>query len=170
MEVAQVTAKRATCLRRSVGCVLLDKDGFILSTGYNGVASGMAHCNRMESQFIDSYRDVKTNKDVIVTEDSYPAACPGAFAKSGTNLDGCHAIHAEQNALLRCPDVRRIHTCFVTASPCMTCTKLLMNTGCSRIIFAEPYPHNEAQQLWESHGGEWIHYAAIKDEINANSE
>ena len=146
MEMARVTAKRRTCLRRAVGCVLLDQDGFILATGYNGVAKGVPHCNQMTGTY-DSLPD------------AYGNACPGAFAKSGTNLDGCHAIHAEQNALLRCSDVRRIHTCFVTASPCMTCTKLLMNTACTRIIFDEPYPHNEAQDLWESMGGEWIHYA-----------
>jgi len=145
MEVARVTALRATCLRRGVGCALLDADGFILATGYNGVAAGMAHCNHLGATLGDGSK-------------VYPNACPGAFAKSGTNLDGCHAIHAEQNALLRCADVRRIHTCYVTASSCMTCTKLLMNTSCQAIVFDQEYPHNEAAELWRSMDRQWLNY------------
>lgn len=151
MEVARVTSRRATCLRRAVGCVLLDQDGFILSTGYNGVAAGQPHCNKVTGNKYSSGARYLEG----LSEPRFDHACPGAFAKSGTQLDGCHAIHAEQNALLRCPDVRRIHTCFVTASPCMTCTKLLMNTACQQVIFDQPYPHSEARALWESMGREW---------------
>jgi dCMP deaminase len=146
MEVARVTGRRATCLRRAVGCVLLDADGFILSTGYNGVAAGQPHCNK------------SSGPDATDAGNAFPHSCPGAFAASGTSLDSCHAIHAEQNALLRCPDVRRIHSCHVTASPCMTCTKLLMNTSCQHIVFDQPYPHNDAQLLWESMGRTWSQF------------
>lgn len=150
MEVARVTAKRATCLRRAVGCVLLDSDGFILSTGYNGVAAGQPHCNKATGLGI--------GPGGAGGQTTYRHSCPGAFAASGTNLDGCHAIHAEQNALLRCADVRRIHLAFVTASPCMTCVKLLMNTGCRIIVFDEEYPHTEAQALWQSMGRLWVSF------------
>ena len=43
MEVAFLVSKRATCLRRSVGAVLV-KDKKILATGYNGAPSGLKHC------------------------------------------------------------------------------------------------------------------------------
>jgi len=142
MAIALTTSKRGTCLRRQVGCVLLDKDGFILSTGYNGRAAGQMHCNEV---------DEETTSPII-----HPWACKGACSPSGTNLDACEAIHAEQNALLRCADVRQIRQCFVTASPCMTCTKLLLNTGCREIIFAEPYAHDEfARELWTRDGRVW---------------
>ena len=45
MEVAQVMAKQSTCLRRQVGCVIVDINGYILSTGYNGTPSGEPHCD-----------------------------------------------------------------------------------------------------------------------------
>jgi len=51
-----------------------------------------------------------------------------------------------------------IHTAYVTTAPCMTCTKLLLNTGCQRIIFLESYPHSEAKALWESASREWVHW------------
>lgn len=147
LQLAQVTASRATCLRRSVGCVLVDKRGHILATGYNGVAAGQAHCNEMGKTF---------DLDLGSLVDFAHNACPGAQAASGTNLDGCQAIHAEQNALLQCRGVWEIETCYTTTAPCMTCVKLLLNTSCQRIVFKEEYPHSEAQVLWENAGRVWL--------------
>lgn len=133
LQLARLTAQRATCLRRQVGCVLVNARGHMLATGYNGVAAGRPHCNEMPGH-----------------------ACSGASTPSGQGLDTCQAIHAEQNALLQCRDVYAIHTAYVTTSPCITCTKLLLNTSCERIIFAEEYPHAEAKILWELAGRFWL--------------
>lgn len=145
--LAWLCAKRATCLRRSVGCVLLDVRGHVLATGYNGVASGMPHCNHLDAQVA-----CETSGLVYST---YPHACPGATSASGTNLDGCQAIHAEQNALLQCRDPWAIDTAYCTTAPCMTCTKLFLNTSCRRIVFDENYPHTEARDLWTRSGRLW---------------
>ncbi len=125
-QLALLVSRRSTCARRSVGCVLISHRGHILGTGYNGVPRGHTHCT-----------DVR---------------CPGASLPSGTGLDVCEAIHAEQNALLQCKDVEQIDTAYVTAMPCMTCTKLLLNTSCKRIVYVEPYPHDAAKQLWIKNG------------------
>lgn len=179
IELAKVTARRGTCCRRQVGCVLVDADGHVLATGYNGVAAGRLHCNeQVERQVYTKAERDQARADgavqIIGQGDPrddlpdialfLPNACAGATAPSGTQLEGCEAIHAEQNALLQCPDVRRIHTAYVTCSPCVTCVKLLMNTGCRRIIFAEPYAHDQAaRELWNFYGPpvsnrEWTHY------------
>lgn len=139
MKLALLTAQRATCRRRKVGCVLLNARGHVLATGYNGVAAGLPHCNQH-----DPFHPI-----------GFPHACAGASAPSGQSLDACQAIHAEQNAMLQCRDVYSIHTAYVTASPCMTCIKLLLNTTCERIVFVEEYPHPEARKLWESAGRAW---------------
>lgn len=139
MKLALLTAQRATCCRRQVGCVLLNARGHVLATGYNGVAAGLPHCNQR-----DPFHPT-----------GFPHACSGASAPSGQSLDACQAIHAEQNAMLQCRDVYAIHTAYVTASPCMTCIKLLLNTTCERIVFVEEYPHPEARKLWESAGRAW---------------
>lgn len=152
--LAQVTAQRGTCRRRQVGCVLLDGRGQVLATGYNGRAAGLPHCN--EERWGPPRCEYSQHGREQVVEIMYPNSCLGANSPSGTNLDGCEAIHAEQNALLQCRDVQLIHTCYVTTSPCVTCTKLLLNTSCERIVFAEEYPQKEARQLWEAAGREWI--------------
>lgn len=139
LKLALLTAQRTTCLRRAVGCGLLNVRGHVLATGYNGVAAGLPHCNEH-----DPFEPV-----------GHPHACSGAHAPSGMDLDGCQAIHAEQNALLQCRDVHSIHTCYTTASPCMTCVKLLLNTSCARIVFVEEYPHSAARELWLSAGRAW---------------
>lgn len=134
MSVAAIMSRRSTCARRRVGCVLVDIDMHVLATGYNGVASGVTHC-------IDK-------------------ACPGAKLPSGQGLNLCEAIHAEQNALLQCRDVRDIYTAYCTTAPCVTCTKLLLNTGCMRIIFFKDYPHSEmSSKMWKDAGREWIKYS-----------
>jgi dCMP deaminase len=145
--MAKLVATRATCLRRSVGCVLVNRLGHVLATGYNGVAAGMLHCNEEATQIL-----VTGERKII-----YPKACPGARAASGTNLDGCEAIHAEQNALLQCRDVQLIDTAYVTAEPCVTCVKLLMNTSCRRIVAVSRYPHGPlSSDLWVRAGREFV--------------
>lgn len=140
MAMAVLTSSRSTCLRRRVGCVLFNKRRHVIATGYNGVAAGMPHCNEMDGD-IEPW--------------CYPHACLGAKSPSGMNLDGCEAIHAEQNALLQCKDVYDIEICATTTSPCMTCVKLLLNTSCQEILFEEEYPHLEAKQLWEKANRLW---------------
>lgn len=129
MSMAKLVSTRGTCPRRRVGCVLINKRGHVIATGYNGVASGLVHCTE--------------------------SPCPGANLSSGCGLDKCQALHAEQNALLQCRDVYEIDTAYITASPCITCTKLFLNSSCNRIVFTEEYPHAEASFLWQFAGRQW---------------
>lgn len=184
LQLALLTARRGTCLRRQVGCVLLSAKGHVLSTGYNGVAAGQPHCNEVKKVAVyhtdervgyDSLNDEfifnggRTPKFKMGSRDAQcvgfdeatPHACEGATAPSGTQLDLCQAIHAEQNALLRCRDVDAIETCCVTASPCVTCVKLLLNTGCQRIVFVAPYPQPAAQALWEGARRAWLGHPGL---------
>ena len=140
MSIAILTATRSTCLRRRVGCILTNQYNHIIATGYNGVAAGMPHCNETRP-------------------------CPGALAPSGTQLDLCEAIHAEQNALLQCHDVHTIRRCYTTTAPCITCTKLLLNTTCEEIIYLDAYPHNASQDLWIRAGRVWSRAAGPPDGI-----
>lgn len=142
LEMSCLVATRGTCLRRAVGCVLVNARGHVLSTGYNGVATGRPHCNGM-----DPFAPV-----------GYPHACAGAWAKSGEDLDQCEAIHAEQNALLQCHDVWQIDTCYCTVSPCITCAKLLLNTSCQRVVFTEEHASApESRALWLDADRIWVY-------------
>lgn len=143
MAQALLTSTRASCGRRRVGCILVDDKNHVLSTGYNGPPSGIANCT--------------------------DEPCGGFGYKSGEGLDECIAVHAEQNALLQCKEVSQIYAAYVTASPCIHCVKLLMNTPCQVIYFAEEYPHQNAKELWQELGRRWIHIdedGNFKESIN----
>jgi len=120
LEIARTVAKRSTCMRRSVGCVLVDSQNHIVATGYNGVPTKFTHC-------LDS-------------------PCEGAFSLSGTDLDLCNALHAEVNAFLqlRSDDVL---TAYLTVSPCFSCAKMLANSNVKRLVAAELYVHEQAINL-----------------------
>lgn len=128
--VAQVLSWRGTCPRRQVGCVLTDNLGRILATGYNGVPRGQPHC-------LDN-------------------PCPGAGALPGESLDLCEASHAEANAVAFCSDITRVAQVYCTASPCLACVKLLLQTGATELYFLEEYPHELARDRWTRDGRLWI--------------
>ena len=130
LNIARVVSSRGSCVRRKVGFVLVNGRNQILSTGYNGKASGLVNCLEVP--------------------------CAGADSPSGSNLDACEALHAEQNALLQCPDVSQIVKAYGTTAPCITCVKLFLNTGCREIVFLDDYPHSESsKRIWEKAGRIW---------------
>lgn len=139
LTIAEVVKTRSTCLRRAVGCVLVNDRHHILATGYNGVAAGQPHCN--EEKMLAGGRNYY-----------HPNACDGAHVASGTRLDSCQAIHAEQNALLQCRHVYEIFTVYCTTEPCVSCTKLLLGTSARRVVFVEPYSQ-ESYALWRASRG-----------------
>lgn len=106
LELAFVWAKRATCCKRHVGCIIADANGHVLSSGYNGQPRGMLHC-----------------------EPDFP--CP---AYENADLS-CVAIHAEINALIRCPDVEKAHTIYVTTKPCAKCMLAIQNTAIQTLVY-----------------------------------
>jgi dCMP deaminase len=137
IKMARLASQRGACIRRKVGCVLVNNLNHVIATGYNGRARGVDNC-------LDT-------------------PCAGSSAMSGEDLGKCEAIHAEQNALLQCKDVESIHTAYCTTSPCVHCVKLLMNTSCTRIVFSEHYPgHEESERLWigsRFHYSSWEHFS-----------
>ena len=129
LRMALLVSERGTCVRRKVGCILVNKKNHVLATGYNGNPSGFSHC-------LDN-------------------PCEGANSTSGKDLDKCEAIHAEQNALLQCKDVYDIDTVYCTVSPCIHCVKLLLNTSTKKIVFGEKYIQKDAEKLWGMTDRDW---------------
>ena len=125
MSLARLAATRSTCLRRHVGAVIV-KDRMLLSTGYNDTPRGMRNCG-----------------------DGGCARC-ASDAATGTGLDTCLCLHAEQNAIIQAA----YHgvaiaggAIYCTHQPCLTCAKMVVNAGLVRIVYAAPYPDPVAEQL-----------------------
>jgi len=125
LEVAQLVAKRATCLRRRVGAVLV-KDKRILATGYNGAPSGLEHC-----------LDIGCLRERLKIP-------------SGQRHELCRGLHAEQNALIQASlygiSVKG-SVLYSTNQPCVICAKMLINAGIQEIVIADGYPDTLAMEF-----------------------
>lgn len=144
MEIAEVTKKRSTCIRRHVGAVIV-KDNRILATGYNGVPTGIEHCGK---------------RGCLRDELNVP---------SGERHELCRGIHAEQNAIVQAAYLGVSidgSTLYCTNQPCILCAKMLINAGVKRIVIKEGYPDVYAQQMLEEAGLK----VELIDEISDNAD
>ena len=130
MNIADVVATRATCIKRQVGAVIvLNKQ--ILATGYNGAPRGMKH--GAEAGCIREQLEVP----------------------SGTHHELCRGLHAEQNAIIQAAR-NGVHieggTLYCTFLPCVICAKMIINAGLGRIVFKGYYPDELAVQMFAESG------------------
>jgi len=125
MEIARLVAKRATCLRRQVGAVLV-MDKRLLATGYNGAPSGLAHC--LEVGCLREKRQIP----------------------SGERHELCRGLHAEQNVIIQAAfhGIRiQGSTLYCTNLPCAICTKMLINAGIQEIVYEGGYGDDLSKEM-----------------------
>jgi dCMP deaminase len=118
MDIAAVIASRSNCMKRQVGAVIV-RDKRIVSTGYNGTPRGVRNCNEGGCKRCNS------------------------FAESGTKLDECICSHAEENAIVQAAyhgiSIRG-GTLYTTYSPCLNCTKMILNANLEEVVYQDAYP------------------------------
>jgi dCMP deaminase len=134
MSIADMVKTRSTCTRRQVGAVIV-KDKRILTTGYNGTPAGLKHCSEV---------------GCLREQLGIP---------SGQRHELCRGIHAEQNAIIQAANFGvpiQGGTIYVTLSPCILCTKMLINAGITRIVTKEAYNDELALKMLEETGIEYI--------------
>lgn len=130
MEIAHLVSKRATCIRRQVGAVLV-RDQQILSTGYNGSPRKAIHC---------------TKETCLRTKLNIP---------SGERHEICKAVHAEQNAIIAAAYhgiSTKGATIYVTVTPCFICAKMIINAGIKEIVINGEYPDQLTNDLLKEVG------------------
>ncbi|MFC1956370.1 cytidine/deoxycytidylate deaminase family protein [Chloroflexota bacterium] len=130
LKIASVVAERSTCRRHHVGAVAV-RDKHILSTGYNGAASGTRDCLEL-----GCIRD-KLN------------------IPSGTRHEICRGIHAEQNVIIQAS----LHgvsiegsTIYCTHTPCILCAKMLVNARIKRLVSFGSYNDDAFIELFRETG------------------
>ncbi|MFA0815630.1 MAG: cytidine/deoxycytidylate deaminase family protein [Anaerofustis sp.] len=136
MDLLEVIKTRSTCMRRQVAAIIV-KDKQIISTGYNGAPKGIFHCDQ-----VGCLRE--------------KLGIP-----SGEKHELCRGIHAEQNAIIQAS----MHgvsiegtEIYITHSPCVLCSKMLINAGVKKITFKGDYPDKLALDLLAEAGVEVVRY------------
>ena len=131
MDIAHVVARRGNCIRRQVAAIIV-KEKRIISTGYNGTPRGVANC--------------------------YEGGCPrcNSDMPSGEGLGDCICAHAEENAIVQAAYhgiAVRGGTLYCTISPCLMCTKMIINAGIVEVVYEHEYHFNDqARALFKSAG------------------
>ena len=127
IDIAREVSTWSTCVRvdKQNGALLV-LDNKILATGCNGLPDKIRSCKEK------GYCIRKKNG-----------------IKSGTKLEVCYALHAEQNAILqalRFGISLEGATLYILRRPCLNCFKMLINSGIKRIVYQEENFDNEVYQ------------------------
>ncbi|PID28878.1 MAG: cell division protein DedD [Candidatus Cloacimonadota bacterium] len=137
MEVMNSVAKRSTCNRGMVGCVIA-RDSQILATGYAGSPRKLDHCD-----------DVGHQLKKIVHED-------------GSVTEHCmRTVHAEQNAICQAAKLGVSidnATLYCRMTPCRTCAMLIINCGIKRVVCEKKYHAGDESEKMFSIAGIKLEY------------
>ena len=138
MNIAEIVAERGTCDRAYVGCVLVNKDNRIVSTGYNGSLSGNPQCDEV-----------------------------GHIMRDGHCIATIHAeINALLYCAKEGIPVKNT-VCYVTHFPCLNCTKALIQAGISKIYYRDAYRVDDyAIELLKKNNIEYIQISGQITENN----
>lgn len=132
LDIAKLVSTRSTCLSRHVGAVIV-KDKHIVSTGYNGPAAGVRHCEELGGCIRRARPDYK----------------------SGAYLELCPASHAEQNAIAFAAKFgipTEGATIYVTDFPCKDCMNSIINSGIKTIVYEGKYNADLSKRIVEEAG------------------
>lgn len=128
LDVARTISKRATCLRRRFGAVIVVNDQ-IVAQGYCGAPRGVKDCLERET--------------CMRQEANIP---------SGERYEMCRSVHAEQNAIINaaragvsifggdiyiwgfCKETKKVFAGY----PCLMCLKMVINAGLKRVYYSLP--------------------------------
>ena len=123
LDIAKAVGRRATCLRRRYGAVIV-KDNVIISAGYNGAPRGEVNC--IDSGICERER-LKVPK--------------------GERYELCVAVHAEQNAIINADPVKMEGATIYIAGinvadgsnasgePCLLCRRMIQNAKIDKVVF-----------------------------------
>jgi dCMP deaminase len=92
-------------------------------------------------------------KDKMIISDGYngtPSGFENVCEDEVTGKTKPYVLHAEANAITK---VAKSHnncegaTLYITASPCMECSKLIIQAGIKRVVYCDDYHTDEGVQL-----------------------
>lgn len=141
MDLTETIAKWSSCFKedRNVGAIIV-KNKRILTTGYNGAPAGVKSC--------------KERGECLRKKLDIP---------SGKQHELCYAIHAEQNAIIQAARLGvsiEGATLYCTHQPCAICSKIIVNAGITKVVYAKPYPDEFAHEIFKEAGVKIIEYNA----------
>lgn len=109
-------------------------------------------------------------KDKMIISDGYngtPAGFENVCEDDESGLTKPYVLHAEANAITKiarsgnCSDGA---TLYVTTSPCIECSKLIIQAGIKRVVYREKYRVTDGLDLLERASVETVHLQENEEE------
>ena len=102
-------------------------------------------------------------KDKMIISDGYNGT-PSGFenvCEDENNLTKPYVLHAEANAITKV--AKSANNCdgstlYITAAPCIECSKLIIQAGIRRVVYSEDYRSEEGLNLLRRVGIECVQY------------
>jgi len=154
MKMAKAIGELSYANRNKVGCVIVSKNGQVISQGFNGTPTGYDNCCE------DPQCSCKYHKGCAYTEKPIKEQINVEFCSNVQKPLG-HAddkkgfpcqyltlttkrevLHAESNAIAKCAkwiSSTEEATLYVTLSPCFECSKIIIQAGIKRVCYCEEY-------------------------------
>lgn len=113
-------------------------------------------------------------KDKMIISDGYNGT-PSGFenvCEDDMGVTKPYVLHAEANAitkLARSGNNSEGSTLYVTASPCIECSKLIIQAGIRRVVYAEKYRLTDGIDLLTRSGVE-VEYLSLEDGCSSSSK
>jgi dCMP deaminase len=101
-------------------------------------------------------------KDRMIISDGYNGT-PSGFennCEDENNVTFPYVLHAEANAITKVAKSNNSSedgTLYITTSPCLECSKLIIQSGITRVVFCEKYHNEDGLQLLKRSGIEIVH-------------
>ena len=136
LDMASRWSQLSKAVRKKVGCLIV-KDGSIISDGYNGTPKGFDNaCETGEVDRLDEH-----DESVLITKPE--------------------VLHAESNAitkLAKSTQSSKGATMYITISPCVDCSKLIIQSGIKRVVYKKFYKNDKGIKLLKKGGIEVVSY------------
>jgi len=106
-------------------------------------------------------------KDKMIISDGYNGT-PAGFeniCEDQNNKTKPYVLHAEANAITKIAksnNSSKNSTLYVTSSPCIECSKLIIQAGIKRVVFIEKYRLDDGLRLLERANIEIVHIKNLK--------
>lgn len=130
MSCAENISSMSLATRAKVGALIV-KDGNIISMGWNGMPSGFP------------------NEDIEIKHED------------GSLTTNPLVLHAESNAILKCAKNDSSSSngaaLYVTMSPCVECTKLIIQAGIKKVLYRTQYRNTDSLDVLQLAGVEVVH-------------
>ena len=144
LRMARIWSTNSYAIRLKVGCLIVSKDGNIISDGYNGTPRKFENvCEYSDKKEFEPAPNLSDDERRKLLEKHRNEGRCNLISKP-------YVLHAEANAitkLARSTQSSEGATLYCTDMPCVECSKLIIQAGIVRVVYERPYRIDDGVKL-----------------------